>query len=180
MTGSREVPVLTAPGGVTLRPWRNDAADVAVVLRAAAEPSIAHYSPSIANVDGDAGAKRWLADRELASRMEWAVEQTVGNVVGRVCLCAIDDESAVADVGYWLLADARGKGLATIVVNAVAAWAFDDGGFGRLAIEHELDNVASCQVAERCGFAFEALKRGAIVVRGGRHDVHVHARLATD
>ena len=125
-------------------------------------------------------AERWLADRKLASRMEWAVEETAGNVVGRVCLCAIDDESAVAEVGYWLFTSARGKGLATIVVNAVAAWAFDEGGFGRLAIEHELDNTASCRVAERCGFAFEAVKRGAIVVRGGRHDVHVHARLATD
>lgn len=172
--------MLTAPGGATLRPWRTDAADIAVVLRAAAEPSIAHYSPSIANVDDAAAAERWLADRKRASRIEWAVEGTPGYVVGRVCLCAIDDESAVADVGYWLFTAARGKGLATIVLNAVAAWAFDEGGFGRLAIEHELDNVASCRVAERCGFAFEAVKRGAIVVRGGRHDVHLHARLATD
>ncbi len=178
--GSREVPILTLPDGLTLRPWRTDAADVAVVLSAAGDPTIAHYSPSIARVDGREGAETWLTNRTAASRLEWAVEGVGANVVGRVCLCAIDDESAVAEVGYWLFASERGKGLATVTVNAVAAWAFGEGGFGRLAIEHELDNVASCRVAERCGFRFEAVKRGAIVVRGGRHDVHLHARLATD
>lgn len=178
--GARVVPVLAAGGGVTLRPWRQDAADVASVLLAADDPQIRHYSPSISRVHAPPDAEKWLVDRHAPDRMEWAVEDVSAAIVGRVSLAQIDDDYHVAEVGYWVLPNGRRRGIATTSVSAVVAWACGEGGFGRLEIEHELENVASCRVAEACGFVLEGVKRGGIVVRGSRADVHLHGRLATD
>jgi [ribosomal protein S5]-alanine N-acetyltransferase len=174
----RTVPVLTTPDGLTLRPWRDDGHDVDVVLQAAADPQIRHYSPTIALVDGPETALQWLGDRSAEDRMEWVVEDDAA-VVGRTSL-HLDDHDATAELGYWLLPEARGQGTATRAVRAVMAWALGEGEFGRLEIEHELENVASCRVAQRCGFALEGTKRGGILIRGGRADVHLHGLLASD
>lgn len=174
----RTVPELTSTGGLRLRAWQEDAADAAVVLQAKADPLIGHYSPSISDVRTESDALRWLAARHADHRVEWAVEDESG-VIGRTSLY-IEDRDALAEVGYWVLPQARGRGVATMAVETVVGWAFTDGGLGRLEIEHELDNLASCAVAQRLGFTLEGTRRGGIVARGERHNVHLHALLASD
>jgi [ribosomal protein S5]-alanine N-acetyltransferase len=58
-------------------------------------------------------------------------------------------------VGYWLLPDARGQGLATRAVRLISRWAFEDLGLARLQLLAEPWNVASQRVAERSGFQRE-------------------------
>ena len=55
-------------------------------------------------------------------------------------------------VGYWLLPEARGRGLATRAVRLVCEWAFSDIGLPKLRLQTEPDNLASQRVAERAGF----------------------------
>jgi RimJ/RimL family protein N-acetyltransferase len=174
----RAVPSLTSDA-LALRPWRNDEADVATVLLASTDAAVTRYSPSISKVSSVEDARAWLAARTEPDRIDWAIEVEY-QTVGRVGLAWIRDETSEAEIGYWLLPQARGRGTLTSAVRLMTAWAFGSGGFGRLEIRHLLDNDASCKVAERCGFLVEGVQRGALEDKTGRHDLHLHGKLATD
>lgn len=75
---------------------------------------------------------------------------------------------------------ARGRGVATTAVRAVAASALDDLGRFRLELGHRTNNPASCRVATAAGFPVEGLERAKLGYGGERFDVELHARLATD
>ena len=75
-----------------------------------------------------------------------------------------------AAVGYWLAPQARGAGVATHAVRLLAEWAFVDLGVARLEITCGPDNVASQQVADRCGFTREGVMRSHMPFKGTRRD----------
>ncbi len=63
-------------------------------------------------------------------------------------------------MGYWTAAWARGRGVAPRALEALTAWAFAafaEEGLVRLELLHQVDNVASCKVAEKSGYAFAEL-----------------------
>jgi hypothetical protein len=60
---------------------------------------------------------------------------------------------------YWVLPQARGRGVAALALGAVADWAFDAVGFHRLELDHSTQNAASCRVATKAGFAPEGTRR---------------------
>jgi RimJ/RimL family protein N-acetyltransferase len=69
-------------------------------------------------------------------------------------------EPGVAEVGYWIRADARGRGLTTRALLLVARHAFAKGA-ARVQLRADPENVASCRVAEKAGFTREGLLRQA-------------------
>ncbi|MFE5796917.1 GNAT family N-acetyltransferase [Streptomyces sp. NPDC056503] len=177
---TRPQPVLPAAGGLLLRPWER--ADAPVFLSA--------YE--------DAGLRRWhtrrptseaqIADWFDGYRRDWAEEKGAhwavaggdGEVLGRIALRGLDFDDGVAFVAYWVLPAARGAGVATRAVTALAAWALDEIGFHRLELEHSVHNDASCGVARKAGFPLEGTKRKAAVHDDGPHDMHLHARVRGD
>ena len=62
-------------------------------------------------------------------------------------------------VSYWLLPEARGKGLARRTVTLVSRWAFGELALVRLALFTEPSNRQSQRVAERSGFHREGVLR---------------------
>ncbi|CAO0834815.1 Acetyltransferase OS=Streptomyces microflavus OX=1919 GN=Smic_56560 PE=4 SV=1 [Streptomyces microflavus] len=96
---------------------------------------------------------------------------------------AVDAVNRIHDTGwisYWTTGTARGRGVATAGVRALARWAFGELGLYRLELGHRTDNPASCRVAERSGFALEGVERGRLRYGGVRYDLERHARLADD
>ncbi|MFE0845664.1 GNAT family N-acetyltransferase [Streptomyces rochei] len=106
-----------------------------------------------------------------------------GTTLGHVGVNEINPALKRARVGYWVLPEARGRGVATRALLLASRWAFAELGLHRLELDHALGHDVSCRVAERCGYAAEGTMRGAIF-EAGRHDrfrdAHLHARLATD
>jgi len=96
--------------------------------------------------------------------------------LGRAGLKHLKFSDGTADVAYWTVPAARGRGVAPRAVKAMAPWAFG-AGFHRLDLEHAVANTASCRVAEKTGFAAEGVRRSAWLLADGRCDVHAHARL---
>jgi len=64
-------------------------------------------------------------------------------------------------------------GAATVAVQLVACWAFDELGVQRLELTTAPENVASQRVAERAGFTREGVLRGAQFRASRWHDVVV-------
>ena len=122
-------------------------------------------------------ASRWLAGEAADLTI---LDAATGAVVGGCALFYDEPATGQAMVGYSLLPEARGRGLAARTVRLVAGWAFGVG-VARLWAGTRPDNVASQRVLERAGFQREGLLRGRLPGPDGvRVDSVVYGRLATD
>jgi len=163
--------------GLTLRPWRYDDADALVV--AYADPAIQHWHVRVMTDADEAAA--WVDERRALWEQERGADFAVVDgpvLVGRVALHHLNLHEGVAEVGYWVLPSARRRGVATRAVSEAVRWAFDDVGFVRLELEHSTLNEPSCRVAQTLGFELEGVRRAHYLQADGRHDTHLHARLA--
>jgi ribosomal-protein-alanine N-acetyltransferase len=83
-------------------------------------------------------------------------------------------------VGYWLLPEARGKGLATRAVTLVSRWALGELALMRLAPFTEPSNRRSQRVAERSGFHREGVLRSYTEIDGRSVDNVAYSLLPSD
>ncbi|WP_069169704.1 GNAT family N-acetyltransferase [Streptomyces griseus] len=83
-------------------------------------------------------------------------------------------------IGYWTVAEHRGRGYATESVRALADWSFTARGVQRLEWRAEAGNMGSWAVAEKVGFLREGTLRAAQTNRNGLRDTWVGALLPAD
>ena len=175
--------------GVRLRLWDADSdADVATWLRGLTDPEFRRWNTPLRPV-ADVGTAR----ESLRSKVRGAVEGTAasycvtdavsGVALGHIGVNLINFVLSSARVGYWVLPEARGRGVATRALAVASRWALGELGLHRLELDHAVGHDASCRIAERCGFRYEGTLRGAMF-EAGRHDafrdMHLHGRLGTD
>ncbi len=105
-------------------------------------------------VDGQLAVVRAAMDRaEQGTTLPHVILDDAGRLVGRITLNGIVRGAFQScSIGYWLAADATGRGLATAAVRDIIRVAFDDLGLHRIQGETLLENVASQRVLERTGF----------------------------
>jgi RimJ/RimL family protein N-acetyltransferase len=116
-----------------------------------------------------AEAELWLAGQERGwAHGDWltfaVTDASQGRPVGHVGLWNRDGgqvgSGQQAEIGYWVAAGARGRGIAPAAVRAVTSWAFGSFGAGRLPrimLVHDLGNRASCRVAAKSGYPLDRL-----------------------
>ncbi|NJP95169.1 GNAT family N-acetyltransferase [Nonomuraea sp. FMUSA5-5] len=161
------------PPNVRLREWQE--ADAPVVLRAFQAPDLRPQAPWPVVTLKDASG--WIASWAGAGHAFAVLHDE--RVVGNVAVTKVDGHGN-GSVSYWVVPEARGRGVAVAATRLVARWAFDERGLYRLELGHRADNPASCRVATKAGFLPEGIERGKLCYAGVRYDVERHARLATD
>jgi ribosomal-protein-alanine N-acetyltransferase len=67
-------------------------------------------------------------------------------LLGRAGLKHLKFSDGTADVAYWTVPAARGRGVCPRAVQAMASWAFE-AGFHRLDREHAMGNTAHAMIA---------------------------------
>ena len=179
---SRQPRIGLGGAGVALRPWSNRDADALVV--AVRDPLVHHYSgrlvPDVqAALDTVA---RWNGGWADATRAAWAVVDAGDGLLGCVSFGIIDPGLGTGSVGYWLVAEGRGRGVAAAAVRAASRSVFTRLGWHRIELYHAVENHRSCGVARRSGFPLEGVMREAMryPADGRWSDEHLHARLASD
>ncbi len=90
----------------------------------------------------------------------------------------------IADVGYAVHPDSRGRGVASRGLRVLTRWlTVDEDGprLPRVQLDHSVDNIASCRTALGAGFAQEGIRRHYLPLRDQadpdgqrRHDVCLH------
>jgi RimJ/RimL family protein N-acetyltransferase len=174
---------------VALRVWRPD--DVPALLALQSDPEIRRWSPTFRTPDAEDCLTR-------VERAQQSAEQ------GRPCSFAVVDAGdparvlgsidwrndrplehfSVLDVGYGVVPDARGRGVATRALRLLAEWllAPDGGDVHRVQLDHAVENEGSCRVALRAGFAVEGRREAFLPLREHpgapvvRHAVCLHGR----
>lgn len=173
---------LPADGVVLIRPWRE--ADVPANLMLFADPLIQRFSWPHTTPYTEKDARAFFAEQEDLRRqgeeLSFALTEPSDDevVLGGGSLYDIDLANGRAAVGYWLAAQARGRGVATHAVRLVARWAFEELGIARLELTCGPDNQASQRVAERCGFTRKGVLRSHLPFKGARRDTVVFSLLA--
>ena len=130
--------VTLSDGRVTLRPWSRD--DARFMAEASADPAIQRYNgvhdrqgrpaPPLSHREAEAAIDQFV--------LSWRAFATTGAPGGvafvitdarsgePVGCCGVDHwtEEDVAQLGYWIAADARGRGYATRAVILLTRWLF--------------------------------------------------------
>jgi [ribosomal protein S5]-alanine N-acetyltransferase len=98
-----------------------------------------------------------------------AVDARTAEVIGAGMLHHLDAERRIVEIGYWVLAPARGRGVGTTIARMLAEHAFSLG-VERVAAYVNVGNTASERVLERAGFTREGVVRSMPKPDGRRVD----------
>jgi RimJ/RimL family protein N-acetyltransferase len=127
--------------------------------------------------------RTWLGFYEVGrregTREAFAIVED-GDFLGIAVMPRIDRETQTAELGYVVVPEARGRGVATEALRQLTAWALSEPGMFRLELMISVDNPGSRRVAERCGYVREGVLRSVHVKQGRREDTEIWSRLATD
>ena len=109
------------------------------------------------------------------------MERASGRPVIWCSLYDLDWAARRCYTGFWVRKSAQGKGFATEAANAMVRYAFGALEMRRVGLTHSNGNGASRCIAEKLGFVFEGIQRGATVLPGGRlADRCCYSRCDTD
>ena len=104
-------------------------------------------------------------------------------LLGTVALVNIDLEGRTAEVGYWVSASARGRGVASTATGALVDWGFSLG-LERIQAHVMAGNEASRRVMDSVGFVEEGVLRSLPAGSCGhgvdRIDIHVYSQIRSD
>jgi RimJ/RimL family protein N-acetyltransferase len=120
------------------------------------------------------------AMRERGLLSPYVIEDAgAARVLGGAALHHFDPLRDAVELGYWLFVDARGRGVATRTVRALADDAFAQG-IVRVEAHVRVGNGPSERVLERLGFEREGVRRRFLRHDGVRVDATLYALLAGD
>ena len=136
--------------------WPKRFADAEAITAACQDPEIQRWTsvPSPYSLEDARAYLRNRAEEEAAGRSVnlLAVVAHDDRVLGSFSLMELDRKPGCGEIGYWVTAEARGRGIATRAVHLLAGWARDELGLTRIEILPHKDNPASRRVAEKAGF----------------------------
>ena len=165
-------------GDVWLRPYRRD--DLDDLVRELSDPEVPRWTNVPPNYGRDEG-EAFLGQAEAQRLAGRALTLAIGDPLqGAVGLTDVDWRERRAEVGYWVAASARGRGLASLAVRLLSDWALAQAGLERLDLYANPANEASQRVAEKAGYTREGLLRELRYRQGERETLYVFSRLASD
>ena len=180
----RSIPLPDPPlsdGEIVLRAWERR--DAKAVTAACQDPEIPrwtvvpyHYTERHAR-DFIAGT---AADLEAGRELALAIVDRDDALVGAIGLANFDWADLKAEIGYWIAAEARGRGIGAAATRLLGVWAVTKLGLERLELLANPRNEASLRLAERAGFTREGTLRRYRRRHGVREDLVMFSLLAED
>jgi RimJ/RimL family protein N-acetyltransferase len=175
-------PAAIAYEPLRIRPLANT--DIEPIYQACQDPLVQEWTVSIPVPYARSDAEwfvtehcptAWAEDREYT----WAIAEPGDDALLGVISLRIRGVG-LGDVGYWLAAGARGRGVATQALAGVCRHGFEQVGLRVIRWEAIVGNEASRRVAERVGFQISTPVRALLDRRGERADGWIGTLLPGD
>jgi RimJ/RimL family protein N-acetyltransferase len=150
------MPILT-DGVVTMR--APGPQDIDAIVEACQDPEIPRWT-NVPSPYGRAEAQTFLAranDPATRQFLAFAGDE----LVGAFAVMELDLEARYGEIGYWVAAPARGRGLATRALTLLRDWAVGELGLERIELLIHHENDRSLRLAERTGFLDTGERRPA-------------------
>jgi RimJ/RimL family protein N-acetyltransferase len=158
---------------VWLRPWED--ADLPALVSACQDPEIARWTAvpwPYAERDALQYLTRVEPDRRAGRELGLAIVDTHdGTLLGSCGLARLEWEERKAEIGYWIAAPARGRGVGSRATRLLSRWALEELELERLELLANPANWASQQLALAAGYTREGLLRSYRPRKGEREDL---------
>jgi RimJ/RimL family protein N-acetyltransferase len=151
-------------GDLVLRPWVED--DVPALVDACNDPEISRWIPNIPSPYTEGDALAFVRGEVLPEVDHYAITLD-GAVVGAIGISQ-NSHGYKATIGYWVSAEARGRGICTRALRLLSHHALAELELQRVDLITDPDNVASQRVAEKVGFQREGVLRSHLRHPDGR------------
>jgi len=180
-----EVPTLTY-GNITLRPSRES--DIESIYQACQDPLISHFTTVPANytLEHAQSFVRQLDPEGLQSKREIRFiiesnEDALPGLAGVISFHSPNFNNKVAEIGYWITKEYRGKSIGTTAAKVLTNFGFETMGWNRIEAMIDHDNEASKKVITRAGYEHEGLLRQRVIRADGTViDMDVYAVLQSN
>ena len=130
------------------------------------DAQVARFTPLPQPVPpGFAATWRRRYDDHRPERENFAIVDDTGAFLGIAVAPMVDREARTAELGYAVVPDVRGRGVALEALRQLTSWAAGIG-MQRIFLLISVDNTASKRVAKRAGYRFEGVLRARYVKPG--------------
>jgi ribosomal-protein-alanine N-acetyltransferase len=140
------IPEPIRAGSLTLRAWQPEEAELYVSGR---DETIFEFTTESPGLDRDSCADDIRRRRHDPNLAPFAVCDDQGRPLGTIEVRRVGDE---AELSYWLMGSARGRGYGKAALLAASEWAEQAWGARILTLEIRPDNEASIRTARAAGF----------------------------
>jgi RimJ/RimL family protein N-acetyltransferase len=169
--------VLLTDGVASLRPWRDS--DLGEAVEICQDAEIVRWT-RVPSPYREEDGRQFLeqAQRSFEEGTAYAfavVESPDGALIGSISVTIV--AGGVGEVGYFVRAGLRRKGIGKRAVRLISRWAFEDLGLARLQITVLSGNTASQRLAESSGYLREGVLRSWVEIKGTRVDSVMHSLL---
>ena len=176
-----EVPTLQH-GLITRR--KPEERDIVPLYEGVQDPIIPKFTRIPANYQM-ANAEHYVRERSpngfsMRTELQLVLEYD-GKFAGALSFHTLVLEDAKAEIGYWLTADVRGKGVATAATKLMTQYGFETIGFHRIEALVVESNKPSLKVLANAGYQQEGVLRDKCCQEDGtRENMIMFAALRTD
>jgi RimJ/RimL family protein N-acetyltransferase len=176
-----EVPTLQY-GLITLR--KPEERDITSIFEGVQDPLIPRFTRIPANYQL-ANAEHYVRERSpngftLQTEIQLVLEYD-GNFAGAVSFHTLVLDEAKAEIGYWITANARGKGIATAATKLLTGYGFETIGFHRIEALVVESNKPSLKVLSNAGYLQEGVLRDkSCCADGSRENMVLFAALRNE
>lgn len=160
-----DIPTEFTTDRLLLRCYRpGDGAIYFQVLRANWDHLYEFLPPNLRTLQNEEDAeviiRRLMADWQLRNLFIFGVwEKGTETYVAETYLANADWHVPCIELGYFVVKESTGKGIATEAARATIRFAFEHLRVSRIELQCAADNEASIRVAKRCGFHYEGRLR---------------------
>lgn len=151
-------------GLVNLRPLEE--ADIANIFISCQDPNIPRFTrvPSNYTIDQAEAFVHKTSPKSFKERsgLIFAIDYRDGiekQFAGVISFHSINLQDHVAELGYWIDADMRGKGIGTAAANLLTNYGFESMRFERIHAYVDIQNSPSRKLLLSAGFTFEGILR---------------------
>ncbi len=174
-----EVPTLTR-GLITLRKPHLD--DSQAVFDGCQDPLIPRFT-AISSDYSMAHALDYVQRTDASVRTQrelpFVIEHGNGDdrtFAGTISFHSLNVKNSVGELGYWMTASMRGKGIATTAARMLTDFGFASIGFKRIEALVDIENIASAKLLESAGYSREGLLKNKVTRDDGRQvDMYLFA-----
>ena len=164
-------------GVIFLRRWNEG--DIEANVAACRDADAIRWMPRIPTPYDEDDAREFLLHAEKG----WeegtffgfaVIEEQTGRLVGSI---GVSKNDAIGEIGYFVIAGDRRRGIGTRALQLVSRWALEELGLARLQLAVMVGNTVSAGLAEKVGYRREGVLRAWFENRGTRADVVMYSLL---
>ena len=153
---------------LVLRPFKEADAEP-MFYTWANDPEVAQYMTWNAHKtveETDAILSEWIECSKKINYYHWMIEFE-GQPSGTIGVVNANEPNDNCEIGYCIAKNRWGQGIASEAVASVIRFLFKEIGFHRIEAKHDIENIGSSRVMQKCNMLFEAIEREAIKRKNG-------------